>query len=107
MDRNRICKQLIEFQKATFDNSFYGLAKLQEQGEEMIDTFLDRSAWLPNEGRKAFTDWLEAYRKARSDFKRTVDENFERILEYFGCQGDDFREDDRQKVDRDKNDRKK
>jgi polyhydroxyalkanoate synthesis regulator phasin len=104
MDRNRICRQLIEFQKATFDNSFYGLAKLQEQGEEMIDTFLDRSAWLPNEGRKAFTEWLEAYRKARSDFKRTVDENFERILEYFGYQGDESKEDDPKEIDRQEND---
>jgi hypothetical protein len=88
MDRDRICKQLIEFQKVTFDNSYCGLTKLQEQGEEMINTFLARSNWLPSEGRKAFTDWLKAYRKARCEFKRSVDENFEKIMEFFGCDCD-------------------
>jgi hypothetical protein len=85
MDRSRICRQLIEFQKVTFDNSYDGLSKLQEQSEAMINTFLAQSHWLPNDGRKAFTDWLEAFKQARSDFKETVDESFEKVMEYFDC----------------------
>lgn len=83
MDQKKVFQQIIQFQKATFDNSFAGLTRLQEQGETMVDTFLARSSWLPEEGRKAVADWMTAYGKARADFKETVDANFDKIMDFF------------------------
>jgi polyhydroxyalkanoate synthesis regulator phasin len=83
MDQKYLLKQIIEFQKATFDNSFNALATLQEQGETMISTSLNQAEWLPEEGKKVIKDWLDNYKKARTEFKNTVDGNFKKVQEFF------------------------
>lgn len=83
MDQKHVFKQIIDFQKGTFDNSFNALAKLQEQGEVMVNTFLSQAGWLPEEGKKVITEWIEAYKKARTEFKETVDGNFKKVQDFF------------------------
>ena len=87
MDQKHLFKQIIDFQKATFDNSFKALATLQEQGETMINASLNQAEWLPAEGKKAITEWLEAYKKARTEFKNTVDNNYKKVQEFFDSTG--------------------
>lgn len=72
-------KQMINFQKTTFDNSFNAMLKMQEQGEAMLNVFLSQATWMPEEGKKAIQDWSEASAKARSDFKKVVDDNFKTV----------------------------
>jgi hypothetical protein len=83
MDQKKVFKQMVEFQKGAFDNSFDALAKFQEQGEAMVNAFLAQAAWLPEEGRRAVTDWMDSYKKARADFRDVVDANFEKVKEFF------------------------
>jgi hypothetical protein len=83
MDQKMLFKQMIDFQKATFDNSFSAMSTLQEQGEKMVTMFLDQAPWLPQEGRKAITDWVEAYKRGRDTFKETVETNFSKVQEFF------------------------
>jgi F0F1-type ATP synthase delta subunit len=89
MDQKHLFKQIIDFQKTTFDNSFKALATLQEQGETMINASLNQAEWLPAEGKKAITEWLEAYKKARTEFKNTVDNNYKKVQEFFDSTGTD------------------
>ena len=83
MDQKQLFKQIVDFQKATFDNSFNALTKLQEQGEKMVDMFTTQASWLPEEGKKVISDWVQAYKKGRDDFKTTVESNFDKVKEYF------------------------
>jgi len=83
MDSSKIAKQMIDFQKTTFDNTFNAMVLLQEQAESMAGTILDQATWMPEEGRKAINDWLKAYKKGREDFKKGVDENFTRVEDFF------------------------
>jgi len=83
MDSSKIAKQMIDFQKTTFDNTFNAMALLQEQAESMASTILDQATWMPEEGRKAVNDWLKAYKKGREDFKKGVDENFTKVEDFF------------------------
>ncbi len=83
MDQKQLFKQVIDFQKTTFDNSFKAMSTLQEQGEKMIDMFLEQSPWLPEEGRKSVTEWLKAYKKGREEFKVIVEKNFDKVQAYF------------------------
>ncbi len=46
-------KQMIDFQKATFNNSFIAMTKIQDQGNAMLNVFLNQASWLPEEGKKA------------------------------------------------------
>jgi hypothetical protein len=71
--------QMIDFQKATFDNSFTAMTKMQEQGDAMLNVFLNQASWLPEEGKTAITNWTKGCRTARDNFQKMVNENFKSI----------------------------
>jgi len=83
MDQMQIAKQMIEFQKTTFDNTFNAMVLLQEQTERMVGTLLEQATWLPEEGRKAINEWVAAYKKGRDEFRKYVDENFKKVESFF------------------------
>jgi polyhydroxyalkanoate synthesis regulator phasin len=83
MDSSKIAKQMIDFQKTTFDNTFNAMVLLQGQAETMANTILDQATWMPEEGRKAISDWVKAYKKGREEFKKVVDENFKKVEDFF------------------------
>ena len=70
-------KQVIDFQKATFDNSFTAMTKMQEQGEAMLNVFLHQASWIPEEGKKNIKDWTKGCQTARDGFQKIVNENFQ------------------------------
>ena len=83
MDQNQIFKQMIDFNKATFDNSFSAMVMLQEQTEKMVKSFLDQATWLPEDGKKVINDWIGAYKKGCDDFKKAVEGNYKKVEEFF------------------------
>ena len=82
MEYNQMFKQMIDFNKTAFDNTFNALVTLQEQTEKMVNTFLEQATWLPEEGKKVTLDWVKAYKKGCEDFKKAVDENFKRVEDF-------------------------
>lgn len=83
VDSQKVVKQMVDFNKATFDNTFNALIMLQEQAERMANTMLEQANWMPEEGRKAISDWVGAYKKGRTEFKGAVDESFAKVEEFF------------------------
>jgi len=83
MDQKKIALQMIQFNKTAFDNSFNAMTMVYEQNEKMIGAFLDQATWLPDEGKKAINDWVDAYKKGCADFKKMVDDNYQKVDEFF------------------------
>ena len=83
MEPKQIAKQMIQFNKASFDNTFNAMTMLQEQTEKMVNSFIEQSAWMPAEGKKAVYDWIKAYKRGREDFKASVDGNYKKVEEFF------------------------
>ena len=83
MDNQRIAKQMIELNKTIFDNSFRSMTLVYEQNEKMFETFLNQATWMPEAGRKAIKEWLEAYRNGCSQYKKLVDESYFKVEAYF------------------------
>lgn len=83
MENKIISKQIIDFYKATFDNTFKALEIMQEQAEKMLQTILLQNAWIPAEGRKVINNWASMYKQGRTDFKDKADDNFKKVEEYF------------------------
>jgi uncharacterized coiled-coil DUF342 family protein len=83
MDQKKIFRQMLEFNKASFDNSFNAIALLQEQAEKAAHMMLDQATWIPEEGRNAINEWVKSYKKGRVDFKKYVDESFNKVETYF------------------------
>jgi hypothetical protein len=85
MENKIIAKQIIDFHKSTFDNTFNSLTILQEQTSKMVETFLLQATWLPAEGKSAIKEWVNIYTKGRVDFKAAADKNYKKVEDYFAA----------------------
>jgi hypothetical protein len=79
----QMTKQVIEFNKKAFDNTFDAMTALQDQVEKVMRMFLDQSPWFPEEGKKVIGEWVKAYQKGRNDFKEAVDTNYKKVEAFF------------------------
>jgi len=84
MDPKQIAKQMVEFNKTAFDNSFEAMSVVQDQAEKMINTMTEQTGFFPEEGKKAVNDWIKACKKGREEFKAAADENFKKVESFFG-----------------------
>ena len=83
MDPNQMFKQMLEFNKTAFDNSYNAMLTIQEQNEKMFDTFMEQATWIPEEGKKLIQEWINAYKKGCEDFKKAADDNYQKVTDYF------------------------
>ena len=88
MDQKQIAKQMIQFNKTAFDNSFNAMTMVYEQNEKMVDTYLQQATWMPEEGRKAIENWMQSYKKGCEDFKKLADENYQKVEAFFAGSGE-------------------
>jgi len=83
MDPKQIAKQMIIFNKTAFDNNFQAMRALHEQTEKLVNKFWEKSPMFPEEGKKAISGWMNAYKKGSDDFKNIVEENFKKVEDFF------------------------
>ncbi len=88
MDQKQMAKQMLQFNKTAFDNTFNAMTMVYDQNEKMVGTFLQQASWLPEDGRKAISDWMEAYKKGGENFKNLVDENYQKVEDFFAGSGE-------------------
>ena len=74
---------MIDFNKAAIDNGFNAMAMVQEQMEKITGTYLSQIPGLPEEGKKAINEWMKAYQNGLDQFKKSLDENFEKVEALF------------------------
>ncbi len=79
MDPKQMGKQMIDFYKTTFDNSFNAIMMLQEQMERMTSMYLGQMVNLPEEAKKGLSEWTKSYNKNCGDFKKVVDDGFKNL----------------------------
>lgn len=78
-----MAKQMIQFYKTTFDNSFNTMVMLQEQAEKLVKTFVSQAPGMGDEGKKVLDQWMGVYKKGREDFKKAMDEGYTKVDEFF------------------------
>ena len=83
MDAKKMGKQMMDFYKSTFDNSFSAMMMLQEQMERMASLYSGQMGNVPDEVKKGVTEWTKSYKKNCEDFKKVVDDNFKKLESLF------------------------
>jgi hypothetical protein len=83
MDQKHILRQMTEFSRTAFNNTFSTLVLLQDQFERVTQTAMTQANWLPEEGRKAITEWTDAYKAGRDNLKKYADESYKKMEEFF------------------------
>lgn len=83
MDQKQVFKQMVDFNKTAFNNAYNAMIMVQDQTEAMANTMLNQAAWLPEEGKKALHEWVDAFKKGRETYKQSVDDAFKKVEDYF------------------------
>jgi len=79
----RITRQVVDLQKATFENAFSAMAMLQDQAEKTTNMLLESSIWpIPDEGKRMMKEWVQAFKKGREEFKKALDESFNKMQDF-------------------------
>lgn len=81
MPQRLLAKQILESNKSAFDSAFGAMVTLQDQAETMTNSFLSQATLLPEEGKKAIRDWIDACKKGRAEYKKAVDDGYKRALD--------------------------
>lgn len=79
MEPKDIAKQMIFFQKNLFENIFNAMKMIQDQTEDMVNHFMEQLPWLPPDARQSVQHSIDAYKAARTDFKKVVDDGFDQL----------------------------
>jgi hypothetical protein len=78
-DMKQMGQQMINLYKTIFDNSFSTVMMLQEQMERLRTMYLGQMVNLPEEAKKDLTEWTKSYKQNCVDFKKAVDDNFQKL----------------------------
>jgi hypothetical protein len=84
MEQVKIAKQMVSFQKSLFENSFKAMSMVQDQTEQIVNTFLNQLPFANDEMKKSVVDSISFYKDARDKFKAAVDDGFQKLEEMFG-----------------------
>lgn len=79
MDFKKMNKDMMDFYKTTFDQSFGAMVMLQEQMERMTNLYWGQMLGIPEEAKKGLTEWTKSYKKNCEDFKKMVDNGFKNL----------------------------
>lgn len=83
MEPKQIVKQVIDFNKTAFDNTYEAMIVMQEQTEKMLNAIIEQNTLFPAEGKKAVADLIKSYKKGCNDFKVAADEGFKKAESFF------------------------
>lgn len=76
MDSGWLAKQMIGFQKTTFDNIYNSMVMLQDHTEKLANTLFEQASWIPEESSRVVNQWIEIFKKGRNDLKVAMDDIF-------------------------------
>lgn len=82
MDTKKMGQEMIDFYKTTFNNSFNTMMMLQEQMERLGAMYWGQMGSLPEEAKKGMAEWTRSCKKNCEDFKKTVDDGFQKLESY-------------------------
>ena len=83
MDPKQLARQMIAFNKSCFDNNFNAISTYQEQTARFVNKVLEKVPLFPEEGKKAYAEWLKTCKDRCDEFKNSVDEHFKKMEEFY------------------------
>ncbi len=82
MDQKTLMKQLLEFNKTSFNNTYNTMIMMQEQAERMTSTLINHPTLLTDEGKNTIEDWVKVFKTKRDEYQDIVNSNFKKLEEF-------------------------
>ncbi len=58
-----MAKQMIDLQRLSVEGMINNMIILWDQTGNMLNSFMDQAAWVPDEGKKALREWIDSNKK--------------------------------------------
>jgi hypothetical protein len=75
METSQMTKRILDFQKDVFSQWYDVLTCMQEQATTSLQSVMDQSNWMPDEGRRMLQNWVDACQKGCDDYKELVEDS--------------------------------
>lgn len=82
MEANKITKQVLDLQKDAFASWFGAVSIMQDQADLTMETMLNQTHWIPDEGRQAILSWLGACKDEGERYKAYLEKSFSGLEKY-------------------------
>jgi hypothetical protein len=79
MEAEKLAKQMIDFQKTAFNNTFDIVMAVQDQSEKITRSWCEKSGILPDQSKKMMHDWGNVIKKSFGEYKKAVNKSFDMI----------------------------
>jgi hypothetical protein len=72
-------KQILDFNRKVFEDSFSVIAAVEEQSEKTLSLFKEETLFFPEQSKKAIEEWIKTYKNGMDNFKTNIDSRFKFI----------------------------
>lgn len=79
MYQNEMFKNMIQFNKTLFENTYNAITLMQDEAEKMFDSLLSQNCLLPKDGKSLMDEWAKVYKTGRESFKHHTDAAFKKV----------------------------
>lgn len=79
MDQKYMARQILQYNRTSFEKSFSALVNMQNNAERMFRFWLNQTKGFPEEGKNFLLEWIGYYIKLREEYKDSVDEGYRRM----------------------------
>lgn len=86
METKKIFVQMVDFQKIFFENSCNLMDICNNHCEQIMHMSIDQNTWIPEDGKKICSHWIEIYQKNMNNYKEFMDTNFNKVRELFASE---------------------
>jgi hypothetical protein len=83
MEQTQVIKQIVDFQKNVFENSYGAMETARTRTENMVNSMMDNAFWIPEPVKTACNDWNRTINEGCQSFKKMVDDNFDKMESFF------------------------
>ncbi len=74
---------VVNFLKSSFDSTLDNLVKVQDQGEKVLRDMVEKGKEVQADGEKVLNEFLVNARKARDEYKKTVEDGYKKVTDLF------------------------
>lgn len=78
MNQEKMTKQMGSLYRTMFDSSLNALATVHDYTEKVVSSSLEKSPWIPEEGKVLVHAWLNVYTKGYDDFRTKAVEAYKK-----------------------------
>jgi hypothetical protein len=82
-ESSTIVKQMLDLQKVSVEGIISNMIMFWDQTGALWSPLLNQAAWVPEEGKKAFREWIDSNRKGCETFRDAVNKGYASLERFF------------------------